>query len=65
MCGIVGMITPEAVNRANLVKPDKVWDVTRRHLDKTEYGLPVLWQMLSLHLWHEIHIQGRHQNYLS
>jgi len=59
------VLSREAVSRANLVRPDKVWAVTQRHLEKTEYGLPVLWQMLSLHLWHEIHIQGRHQNYLS
>lgn len=59
------VLSPEPVRLANLVKPDEVWDVTQCHLDKTEYGLPVLWQMLTLPLWHEIHIQGRHQNYIS
>jgi hypothetical protein len=53
------VLSRESVGRAGLLDPDKVWNITQDHLNKKRYGLPVVWQLLSLHLWHEIHVQGR------
>lgn len=56
---VESVLNPESVARAGLLNPEKVWAITQDHLNKKRYGLPVVWQLLSLHLWHEIHIQER------